>query len=498
MKNKTFSVLGHIMNGMNIQATTMAQALHVDVSLISKWRTGTRQLNKNSVYFDEVIKFILDSDKDTSHSLIVSVLTDLFPHETFNDDYSVEYHLKYALANENLKEIAPTHQQIFGNVKTVPIMVFNENDGRREAVNKILDYADTILEPAEITFFDCEEFEWLWENASFSENFVKRINILLKRNFHATFIIHYSSSKENFRNFFNLCSSILFDPNVDWFYCQYYNECVMNNSFIIINHAISMMGLSINRLNSSTMIFTDKNIVIKHEEMIKNALKNYYPLFKNYEPFRVSEVIENIPRFKNKEHFLSFLPVSAFIGVSETLLKEILSINNIDENTMNNVLKLNYHFRKITGIHYSKSSGVDGDTVLIFQLEKMLERVYKKTFVSNSLSLCCGKEIIIEQKYYATELLDLVNELKSNSNLRIVLASEKDYVSLPSINCWCMRNSYMLQMTKSGFRVCDESIVVNVASDALERCICRIPPERKEKNSVINFLLQLTQELNSN
>lgn len=428
MRNKTFSVFGYIMNEMNIKTSDMAQALHVDTSLISKWRTGTRQLKKNSVYFDEIIKFILDSDNDISHSLIINVLTELFPHENFSDDYNVEYHLRYALANENLKEIAPTHQKIFGNVKTVPTMFFTGNDGKREAVQKIFDYADTIIEPAELTFFDTEEFQWLWEDTIFSQNFVRHLNELLKKNFRATFIIHYSSSKENFKNFFNLCNSILFNRNVNWFYYQYYDECVMNNSFIIINHAISMMGLSIDKLNSNTMIFTDKNIVIQHEEMIKNALKNYYPLFKNYEPFKVSEVVENIPHFKNKEYFLSFLPVPAFIGVSEELLKEILSINNIDKDTTDNVLKLNHDFRKITGIHYSNHMEIYGDTILIFQLEKMMERIYKKTFRSNSLSLCCDKEIIISQKYYAIELRELANELKSNDNLRIVLASEKDYI----------------------------------------------------------------------
>ena len=96
------------------------------------------------------------------------------------------------------------------------------------------------------------------------------------------------------------------------------------------------------------------------------------------------------------------------------------------------------------------------------------------------------------------ELRNLAEQLRSDDGLKIVLASEKDYVSLPSINCWCMKNSYMLQMTKKGFRVCDESIAVNVASDAIEQCICRIPPERKEKSSMINFLLELADDLDSN
>ena len=458
MKNKTFSVLGHIMNELNIPTTSMAQALHVDTSLISKWRTGSRQLNKNSVYFDEVIDFILNND-GTSQSSIIRVLRDLFPHEKFSDEHSIEYHLRYALSNENLTQI---------------------------------------VEPAEIVFFDCEEFQWLCEDVNFSHRFVERLTRLLKKNFHATFIIHYSTSKENFRNFFNVCSSILFNSNVDWFYCQYYDDCFMNNSFIIINHAISMMCLSIDKINSNTMIFTDKNIVIQHEKMIKNTLDSYYPLFKSYQPFEVSTVIENIPRFKSRDSFLAFLPVPAFIGVNPELLKEVLSINNIEDSVIDNILNLNYHFRKITGIHYFETSKRENNTILIFQLEKMLERVYKKSFVSNSLSICCDRKIIIQPKYYAMELRNLAEQLRSNDGLKIVLASEKDYVSLPSINCWCMKNSYMLQMTKKGFRVCDESIAVNVASDAIEQCICRIPPERKEKSSVINFLLELADDLDSN
>lgn len=493
MKSKNFSVLGHIMNGMNIQTTAMAQALHVDTSLISKWRTGTRQLTKHSVYFDDVINYILANDDNNLDTSLISVLKDLFPHEKFDDTQSIEHHLRYALSNESLKEIAPTHQQIFGNVKTVPVIVFNENDGRREALSKIFDYADSIVEPAEITFLDFEEFKWIWKSPTFTQEFVKRLNRLLKKDFHATFIIHYSSSKENFRNFFNVCSSILFNRNVDWYYCQYYDECIINSSFVIINHAISMMSLSAGDTSSNAMIFTDKNIVIQHEKIVKDTLKSCYPLFKDYEPFEVSKIIEDIPRFKDREFFLAFLPVPAFIGVNESLLREILMTNRIDDNTITNIMNLNYYFRKIANIYYSQN--LNSNSILIFQLEKMLERTYKSNFISNSLSICCNREIIVQKQYYAMELRNLANELQTNSNLRIVLASEKDYISLPSINCWCMKNSYMLQMTKKGFRVCNENIAVNVASDSLEQCICRIPPERKEKSSVINFLLRLANDL---
>ncbi|MGN0605404.1 MAG: hypothetical protein ACI4JM_02665 [Oscillospiraceae bacterium] len=61
MKSKKTSTLGYIMDFLNIQTTAMAKSLHVDPSLISKWKSGARQLTEQSVYFDDVIQFLLEN-----------------------------------------------------------------------------------------------------------------------------------------------------------------------------------------------------------------------------------------------------------------------------------------------------------------------------------------------------------------------------------------------------------------------------------------------------
>lgn len=53
----------------------------------------------------------------------------------------------------------------------------------------------------------------------------------------------------------------------------------------------------------------------------------------------------------------------------------------------------------------------------------------------------------------------------------------------------------MIQMDKEGFRFSDEVSMVNSAAIALENCIRRVPPERRERENVCRFLRELADEL---
>lgn len=99
----------------------------------------------------------------------------------------------------------------------------------------------------------------------------------------------------------------------------------------------------------------------------------------------------------------------------------------------------------------------------------------------------------VSMKQYASCLRSLADGLLKHSNLQIVLVSEEDYLPLPEINCWCKQNTWMVQMDEEGFRLSDESSIVNAASISLERCVRRVPPERKENDSVRKFLLELAE-----
>ena len=485
MKNNSVSVFGHIMNLLNIHTSAMAQALHVDASLVSKWKTGTRLLAKNSPYFDDAINYLVQNS-DSDYKSLSLALSDYISPAQMNDISDSETLLRTVLSENTSSVLSMEQNIVFANKKTMPILCFGNNSGRREAIRRALSYAK-IASGGEITIVDSEEFVWLLEDEEFLNYFMSNIRKLLKKGFIATFVMHYSPLKENFRKFFNHCAPILFHRNVKWYHSVYYDESVMNLSLLEVNNSVMILGTSVDSSQSTTMIFTDKNAIECHRRLIDRMIGHCVPIFYDFELFNLLSAINNITQFRKNDALYSFLPVPAFIAVRPSILQVVLKDNNVDDKTFEKVMSLNSDFRTVTKSYNINLGNSCNQFVQIFQLEKLIDRVKNRTFISNSLTKACGKEIIITPQHHTAVLRQLVDTLMKNDNVQIVMASEKDSQFLPMINCWVKKNSYMMQMDSKGFRVCDEITIINAAAIALERCVHRVPPDRKDKNSVADF-----------
>lgn len=181
-----------------------------------------------------------------------------------------------------------------------------------------------MTEPGEFIFIDTDGFNWLLEDEIFAEQFTNRMEKLLLKGFHAKIVLHYSDNKEKFNRLFYACGTLIFNSNLDWYFYENYDEATMYFSFFIINHAVSILSLSTNDANSTTMVFTDNSLVIKHKLLAEHIVSCSNSIFIYYELFDMIDIAKDITMFRNKGAMYSFLPVPAFISVNEKILKEIL------------------------------------------------------------------------------------------------------------------------------------------------------------------------------
>lgn len=499
MRKKTLSTLGYIMEALNIQTVSMSRFIHVDASLVSKWKTGDRTLSAKSSYFDDIVDYIMDQSTNTIHSNLKNVLIDFYPHEKIEDEIHLENLLRQALSNNKPYHKSLGHQLDSNESNSISALTFEENHGRREAITKLLDYADTMTNSGELLFIDNEEFDWLLEDSTYAQEFVERVENLIHKGFHAIFVLHYSSYKSRLVQLFDLCSSLIFHRNIDWYYREYYDDTIINFSFFIINHAISLLGFSSDHANSSTIIFNNTALVLQHEAMARQMISRCNPLFTNFEIPEIRQVLKSVSQFRKRGSFYSFLPSPLFITVKESLLRDILVSNDINNEIIDKCVTLNHKLRNlIFKFLDSNNNHKKDDFIYIFHLESILNRAKNGEFSSRSLGLACNKPIRISPKHYVMELHDLVDELMTYDNLKIILVSDKDNISIPSINCWCKQDIWMLQMNKTGLRLSDEYSIVKAASSKWEQCLHIVPSERKNKNSVSQFLLELADEIERN
>lgn len=497
MRKKTFSALGYIMDYMNIQTVSMSRAIHVDASLVSKWKTGARNLSEKSIYFDDVIDYILDQGMENNHSLLKSALMNFYPHEKIKDEFQIESLLRQAISNKKTGHVLHEQQFLSDGTKGIPALVFEDNSGKREAIRKLLDYAEAMTEPGEFVFVDAEEFAWLLEDTEFSKEFTTRLEALLQNGFKAKISIHYSCYRERFIRLFAACSPLVFHRNVEWYYYEYYNETIFNISFFILNKAVSLLSLSANSTHSTTTIFTDTPVVLRHEALVNHTLRQCSTLFENFELPQFTKVVNDLYQFRKKGAFYCILSAPAFIAVKEDVLKEILMANEVSEKNIERCLEMNKKVREITSNYFLKNEKQKEAFIYVFRLEKMIKRARNQPFISRSLTFLSDKKVEVHPYQYAKVLRTLADALIRHENLQIVLVSEKDSVSVPSIDCWCKQNTWMMQMDKVGFRLSDELSIVQAASITIERCIRRVPPIRREKESVRQYLLELAGELES-
>lgn len=114
-----------------------------------------------------------------------------------------------------------------------------------------------------------------------------------------------------------------------------------------------------------------------------------------------------------------------------------------------------------------------------------------------------GKRVLTDKSMYFDDVIayfleqnrDLADDLTRHPNMRVAFVSETDGIALPAINCWCRQNQWMVQMDRAGFRFSNEMEIIAAASMVLEECLPKIPPVRKDPQSVQTFLLELAAAL---
>lgn len=483
------SALGFLTNRLGISTGALARTLHVDPSLVSKWRSGNRQLSAKSPYFEEVVDFLLAQDD----AALLAALRSISPLEVPETQTPLE---TAALLRGLLTDRHFTAPRAYSSgselLCTAEISLYAKGAGRREAFFALLDVAEAMQTPGELLFVDSEQSSWLLEDEAYTGKWVARLVGLLNRGFHAKIALHFSVENARFASFFRMCSPLIFHRNADWYYHRYYDENVYWFSFFILEHAMSIMGMSMGTEPTTTTVFTDAYSILQHKNVVEMVIRSCLPMFTAYAPDAGAELMQMVcPHGRPGEAVYSFLPVPAFSMMSPALMGDVLRDNGVTGAALARCRAANALLRQMLPKPGEQSRK---GFIQILQLAQMKYRA-ENGFYSTSLSLLTGKRILVTAAQYAAgvgELLALLEECPAYS---LILATEEDKLYLPQMNCWCRGMSWLVQMDGEGFRLCEEPTMVGAAAVALEQGWRRLSPIRKDRAAVTQTLLTLLSTL---
>ncbi len=488
--HKTLSSLGYLLERLGISSAELARELHIDASLVSKWKSGARPLSRRSPYFHKVVQFFCAFKRENSGDLLLSALQEIAPLTPFSDKRQ-QARLLEKILEEDRAYLSERLKN--GRAKShVEVALYDKNQGRRDAMTELLDIAETMDKPGTLIFVEAEQFSWLLEDSEYCSEWCRRVYELLEKGFAATVALHFTLHKDVFSQFFVKCSPLLFHRNIEWYCHEFYDEDVYWFSFAILEHSMSIMGMSMAAHQCTSAVFTDSYSVQQHKNVASMVIRSCRKIFRNFSAIEVQDFLKLFERWTPVGDVIySFLPVPAMICARKELLLEILQSNKVDDVVLTRCMELNAALRKMLANHIQ--SGNVTAFWEIFQIEEMDRRI-SEPFISCSLSLLGAEKIIVSRKQYAQALLDVITQMKSHPWFKVALVSEKTQL-LPKLNCWCMRSCWTVQMDEQGLRFCDEATFSSAASAALEISLRKIPAEYKDKNSVIAMLTKMIHRL---
>ena len=518
MTEKKLSTLGYLMDRLGLSTAGLARRLHVDASLVSKWRSGNRRLNVKSVYFEDICEMLLEQDR----TALCDALRSLIPLEDEAAPMDEAVLLRRVLTDRHFT-VPRAFTLRTEAVCTAEIAVYTSTEGRRQVISDLLDVAEAMEHPGEMLYVDSEQSRWLLEDMDFARTWVRRMLKLLDRGFTFRAALHFSVSVDGFVSFFQLCSPLMFHRNAHWYYHQYYDENIYWFSFFILEHAMSVTGMSMATDQTSTTVYTDAYSILQHRNVFHMVLASCRPMFTELTIDMEHESISGLDGLAREgEKLLSYLPAPAFMTVGENLMDDILQENGVSGLAALRCRQVNRFLRRmtegqltgcqptegqLTGCQPTGGSlpggqppggdpeenhlpGTGEEIIQILQLDEMKCRI-RTRFVSTSLSLICGRQVIISPFHYARGLEELAGRMEQFPSYRLFLADRTDDICLPDINCWCHGTSWMVQMDAQGFRVCRESTLSGAAYITLEQAWRRVPPARKDRDAVLSVLRSL-------
>ncbi len=464
---KKLSLLGYLLNSMEISTSELADTLHVAPSLVSKWKSGERKLGKNSAYFSDMVSFLLARE---DRKTLVDNLVKLFPNQPLDTEKDISKVIKKFLLSSHFLPKTPIH--LSKPVCTTEVSVFEKGEGRRQAISV--------------------------EDEQYALEWVERIFNLLERGFHARFVVHFSSEHNFFYRFFNLCGSLFFHRNIQWFRHKYYDDETHWFSFFTLSNTMSVMGLSMTEEHSYTAVFPDPFSIRHHEYMLESVIDESEPLFEEYSAEQTKELLDRVEFtcHVGTEGY-SYLPIPAFLATTPGIVEKILNSNGVEENKITEIQELCRKFNHINEKIIGKNKGKKGQLMNIFQIDRIEKLTTGAPLRSCSLSLVAGKDVTVPPDQICECFKYIADLIQNNQNYNVALAAEMDFPQLTEMNCWCEQERWLLQMDNIGYRYCDEPNLVLAASKVLKQAHKKIPPNLKDREQIVRILRNLADGIGS-
>jgi len=469
------SRLAYLMARLNISAKVLAEVLHVDRSLVSKWRNNKRVLSPRSHYLEQMVTYFIQIDSRKRPQILPAIIGEFSPGFT-----QQPANIKKALLKKWLLDnFAERNGELFRQTMqkrgsyTVQFDVMHGAEGRRQASRRFLNLALSLPPGQELLLYSqTARATWHVEDKDFYLNWRKSQMELQKRG-HSVKLIH-SIDRE---------LSSLINVLLDWlpmelygslvsYYCPKYSPIKIKPTILVIKGRACVVAFSHEApaVPEHSYFFTDPITAGQAELVLRTLLSQCLTLYHKFPPEKNSLLLETlIPLAELPENSYWYTPLPflmadpAFLGAFGFAPAQPAETE---------------HYRRLQESFY-QSLKTNRCRIIVPAKE------WEKFILANGH--VAARQQRVEYLRYLLSLLD------RHPNLEITVSTAEPVPALAGITILVKENtatavsSFLPGVKEPATLLSQEPSIVKAYYTLLERVWSEIPPEQKDREAVKEY-----------
>lgn len=492
------SRLSILMDNFAISGKDLAGLLHIDSSLVSKWRSGKRNLKPNSVYTMQIIKHVMALDSNNQYAKIRLMLSQDYMNIFKCSEQEITLFLKDWLTSA--KEISENTRDYFDEIKNLrstsllTTYTLSGLNGRRQAVQFFLKYAQSLSPGVEMWCYTTENSKWFFENSEFLNEWCMRNMSLLGEENRIKVIHPLSSSYESLAT-----SMITWMPlhmtgrTTAYFIPKYKDEELVYTYFLIKDH-LALYNWSTRQPSRemNTYITHEPQFVKDIEVMLQSHLGESTRVFEHFgyetKDEYINYLIAIMEKDTNEYHWSLTFPIC---GLSDGLLRDILTENGFTGE------EFEQYYEKLNLI---SELGNKSQHCFFVDLDRLREWLKKDAIVLNEMSFTCGRTVSIPHRMFMRLMTEVLKVVSESDKIKMCLASTDLLRRLADTEIIAKENTRIHFSSTVGDRprvlVTKELTVVTAIYSYFEELWNTTPYICKNKEYVSKQIMKVLEEVN--
>jgi len=436
------SQFGYILDLLELTGKDLAEMIKVDRTLVSKWKNNARPLKQKSLHFDAIVQTFIISNHKRKDTVLERFFRKIYPNIDLNEPDYLETCLTLWLKGQDLGLFSSinSHQKSEKALYSANIEIFQGNQGKRDALLILFDYALELPPGQEIFISDLEENSWLTEDQAFYDLYTNKVNELSTYGHNVIIIYSPIHNSEDLLNFDYLKLTKYFTGRVTT-YMIGANQGFGPSLFIIHKHMLLLSMDSDSSGNRYVSLYRDPVSIQQMVKMFAVRLERAQPMISTYSSHGTSlkgftENLLTVIDDLDDAYFLS--PMPPFSTMPDQLLSDILSDNQANDQQMFELMQMHKLNKKLF-YRNKKRATLDA----IFSKERILEALSQDMIRVDDISTLIKKEVYITRQQFIEHLQSLLVLSKEHDNFNITVASYKDIDHLSHCLIWLIKNQML-------------------------------------------------------